>query len=129
MAWGMDTALRNSRLDALTAYSGAGAKLRIYDGARPATGGAVTTLLGEFVFPGNIAPAAVAGVLTMNTPPSVLGLANSTATWARIVTSADAFVADMSAGTIGTDVILNIAVITVGMPLVFVSGIITEGNP
>lgn len=47
MAVGMSTALRNARLDEITAAAGGSALLRIYDGSRPATGGAATTLLAE----------------------------------------------------------------------------------
>ncbi|AEI76707.1 hypothetical protein CNE_1c13580 [Cupriavidus necator N-1] len=43
MTIGMSTALRNARLDAITTAAGASAKLRLYTGTRPATGGAITS--------------------------------------------------------------------------------------
>ena len=45
MTTGYNVLLRNAQLDAITTFAGAGAKLRIYGGVQPATGGAVTTQL------------------------------------------------------------------------------------
>lgn len=47
MSVGYSTTLRNARLDAITTAIGASGLLRIYDGTRPASGGAATTLLAE----------------------------------------------------------------------------------
>jgi hypothetical protein len=41
--------LRSAMMDAITTRAGNAALLRIYDGSRPATGGAATTLLAEFL--------------------------------------------------------------------------------
>lgn len=128
MALGYVTTLRNAQLDAITTAAGSGAKIRIYDGSRPATGGTATTLLAEFVLSGAFAAAASAGVLTVNTPPATTGAAAGTATWYRIVTSANAFVMDGSAGTSGTDMILSTATISVGLNLSVTSHTITAGN-
>lgn len=128
MALGYSAALRNAQLDQISAQAGSGAKIRIYDGARPATGGTVTNLLAEFTLSGAFAPAASGGVLTPNTPPGTTGTANGTATWYRIVTAANAFVMDGSAGTSGTDMILSTASISTGLPLTVTSHTITAGN-
>jgi hypothetical protein len=66
MALGYETTLRNTRLNAITTAAGANALLRLYSGARPATGGATTTLLAELTCGATFAPAASAGVLTLN---------------------------------------------------------------
>lgn len=58
MAIGMNVALRNARLDAITTFAAGSAFLRIYDGSRPATGGAATTLPAELVCNATFAPAA-----------------------------------------------------------------------
>ena len=61
MAYGFAAGLRNARLDAITTFAGSAAKLRIYSGVRPATGGAVTTLLAELTLGSPLAPAASGG--------------------------------------------------------------------
>lgn len=113
MTTGYNVSLRNAQLDAITTFAGAGAKLRIYDGTRPATGGTATTLLAEFTLGSPFAPAASAGVLSPTLPSAVTGSATGTATWYRIVKAdGTTHVIDGSAGTSGTDMILNTASIT-----------------
>jgi len=80
MAAGYATALRNAQLDAITTYAGAGAKLRIYDGTRPATGGTATTLLAEFTLGSPFAPGASGGVLSPTLPSAVNAGASGKAT-------------------------------------------------
>lgn len=133
MALGFATALRNARLDQITAKIDAGVGaglLRIYDGTRPATGGAATTLLAELTFSDPSAAAAAAGVLTFSaiTKDSSAN-APGTATWARIVDSAGTFVMDCSVGTSGADINLNSTSISVGQEVSITSATITEGNP
>lgn len=130
MTVGMSTTLRNARLDAITAAAGASAKLRIYDGTRPATGGTATTLLAELTCNATFAPAAASGVLTLNaiTQDSSAD-ATGTATWGRIVTSGGTFVLDCSVGTSGTDIILNTASIVAAAAVSCTSAVFTEGNP
>lgn len=133
MAIGYATTLRNARLDQVTTAIDAGvsaAFLRIYDGTRPATGGAVTTLLAELTLSDPSAGAAAAGVLTLNaiTADSAAN-ATGTATWARIVTSAGTFVLDCSVGTAGTDIILNTVSIVINAQVSVTSATLTEGNP
>jgi hypothetical protein len=128
MAAGYATTLRNAQLDAITTAVGNAGKLRIYDGTRPATGGAATTLLAEFTLGSPFSGAAAAAALAPTLPANTTGLAAGTATWARIVTSAAVFVADISAGTSGTDIILNTASISIGVTCSITAFSITAGN-
>lgn len=132
MAIGLATTLRNARLDQITAAIDAGTAglLRIYDGSRPATGGAATTLLAELTFSDPSAAAAAGGVLTFSAiTADASANATGTATWARIVTSAAAFVADMSVGTSGADINFNTTSIVAGANVSVSSLVWTEGNP
>lgn len=123
-------ALRNTRLDAITTAIGSAGKLRVYNGTRPATGGTVTTLLAELICGSPFAAAAAAGVLTANaiTQDSAAD-ATGTATWFRIVTSANVFVMDGDVGTAGSDLNLNTTSIVIGGPVAVTSLVITAGNP
>jgi hypothetical protein len=132
MALGLVVALRNTRLDAITAAIDAGTAglLRIYDGSRPATGGAATNLLAELTFSDPSAGAAAAGVLTFSAitaDASANGTGN--ATWYRIVTSAAAFVLDGSVGTSGADINFNSVAFVTGGNVAVTSLVFTEGNP
>lgn len=129
MSAGYASGLRNAQLDAITTFVGNAGKLRIYDGTRPATGGAATTLLAEFTLASPFAAGAAAAVLSPTLPANVVGLAASTATWGRIVKSdGTTFCADFSAGTSGTDLILNTATISVGVAVSITAFTITAGN-
>jgi hypothetical protein len=135
MAMGFVAALRNARADEIRALidGGAGAgKLRIYDGSRPATGGAVTTLLAELTFSDPSAPGAAAGVLTFSAITADAAADNSgTPTWARIVDSTNAFVLDLSAGGPGSgaDVECSVSPIVAGAVVSCpTTKTITEGN-
>lgn len=129
MAAGYVVALRNSQLDQITARAGNTAKLRIYDGTRPATGGAATTLLVEFTMASPFAPGAAAAVLSPTLPSNATGAAAGTATWGRIVQADGAtHVADFSVGTSGTDLVLNTATISVGLTVSITAFTITAGN-
>jgi hypothetical protein len=129
MALGFSTTLRNARLDAITTAAGASAKLRIYDGTRPSTGGTATTLLAELTCNATFAPAASGGTLTLNSITSDSSAdATGTATWARIVTSGGTFVIDCSVGTSGADINLNTTSIVSGAAVAVTSAVFTEGN-
>lgn len=132
MALGLATTLRNSRLnlirDAIDAGAGAGL-LRIYDGSRPATGGAATTLLAELTMSDPSAPAASGGAATYNAiNADASANATGTATWGRLVDSTGAFVADFSVGTSGADLNLNSTSINTGVQVSVTSMVLTEGN-
>ena len=88
MALGYVNTLRNSRLDAITTAVGNAGLWRIYDGTKPAIGGAATTLLAELTCGTPFAGAASGGVLTLNSiTQDSSANATGTATWARIATS------------------------------------------
>lgn len=91
-----------------------GGKLRIYDGAQPATADtAVTTqnLLAEFTLPSPVFGAAVSGVVTANAIANTTGLFASTATWYRVLSSALTPEWD---GAVGAQMTLSSAAISVG---------------
>lgn len=126
MAAGYNALLRNAQLDAITSFAGAGAKLRIYDGARPATGGAVTNLLAELTLGSPFAPAASGGVLSPTLPAAVNAGASGTATWFRVV-KADGTTHCFD-GSVGAEMTLNTASITSGLQVSVTGWTITRGN-
>ena len=74
--------LRDNQLDEIAARAGNAALLRIYNGSRPATGGAATTLLAELTCGSPFAGAASGGVLTASAIASDESAdATGTATW------------------------------------------------
>ena len=130
MALAYSTSVRNARMDAITSAIGTSGFLRIYDGARPASGGTATTLLAELTLSATAAPAASGGVLTFNSiTQDSSANATGTATWFRIVTSGGVFVIDGSVSTSGSDLNLTTTSITLGQPVSVTSCVITEGNP
>ena len=128
MTLGYVATLRNTQLDAITTAVGNAGKLAIYDGTRPATGGTATNKLAEFTLGSPFAPAASGGVLSPTLPSNVTALLSGTATWYRITTSGGTFVMDGSAGTSGTDLILNSASIVSGATVSITAHTITAGN-
>jgi hypothetical protein len=129
MTMGYSTALRNAQMDAKTTAVGAAGKFQLYDGTRPATGGAATVKLAEFTTGTPFAPGAAAGVLSPTLPASTTGLAAGVATWGRLTTSAGTFVADYSVGTAATDVILNTTTVSIGAAVSITAWSETCGNP
>lgn len=130
MAIGMAAALRNARLDAITTFAGNAALLRIYDGSRPATGGAATTLLAELVLGSPLGAGAALGVLTLGAiTQDTTANATGTATWARIVKAdGSTHVLDCSVGTSGADINLNTVSIVTNAIVAVTSATITEAN-
>lgn len=130
MALAYATALRNAQLDAITTYAAGSCKLRIYDGSRPATGGAATTLLAELTCNATFAPSASGAVLTLNAITSDTSAnATGTATWFRIVKSdGTTHVMDGNVGTSGSDLNLNTTSIVAGAVVAVTSFTITAGN-
>lgn len=129
MTTGYATTLRNAQLDAITAAVGNAGKLQIYDGTRPATGGTATVKLAEFTLGSPFAPAASAAALSPTLPASTTGITAGTATWFRVTTSAGSFVLDGSAGTGGTDLVLNTATLSSGVNVSVSAFGISRGNP
>jgi hypothetical protein len=129
MTTGYAANLRNAQLDAITTFAGNAALLRIYNGSRPATGGAATTLLGTFTLGSPLAAGAAAGVLSPTLPADTTGAAASTATWFRIVKAdGTTHVLDGSVGTSGADLNLNTTTISVGVAIAITGFTITRGN-
>lgn len=84
----MSVDVRNDMLDAIASRAGGNAILRIYSGTQPSTGGAETTILAQLTMNATFAPAATAGVLTLNSITADNSAnANGTASWFRILQS------------------------------------------
>lgn len=124
MAMGSSAELRNARLAARTTTIGNAGKLRIYAGARPATGGAAGTLLAEFTLGSPFAPAPADGVQSPTFPAPVNASASGTATWFRVTKADGTFVED---GSVGSDMTLNTTTITSGLQVSVTSWAITAG--
>ena len=125
MATSLSLTARNARATANVTAAGANAKIKFYNGTRPATGVAIgsqvllATLIGGTVL-GTVSGAVLTfGAVTQNN----LNHVNGTPTWVRITDASDVFVADLSIGTdmtftgtiaTGTNVTLNASTITEG---------------
>lgn len=120
--------LRHARLDAVTAAVGDAGLLRIYNGTRPAAGGAATTLISEHLCGTPFAGAAASNTLTANAIADDTALATEIATWFRITTSGGAYVIDGDAGTAGTELILDDSSIVTGGTVSISSLVVTGGN-
>ena len=114
----MSIASWNLALNAALDAACNGGFLDIYDGTQPATPDvAVSTQvkLAHLPLSATAFGAASAGTKTANAVTNGTGLAASTATWFRVYKSDDTTaVLDGSAGTSGTDLVLNSAAITIG---------------
>lgn len=130
MAVGYVTNLRNARLDALTTFAGASPKLRLYSGTRPATGGAITTMLVEMICNATFAPPATGGVLTANAISSGTVASGGVATWARLFKNdGTTIVADMGVGTSAAEVIIANTTLVTSAVVAVSSLVVTTGNP
>ncbi|CAB4157640.1 hypothetical protein UFOVP686_31 [uncultured Caudovirales phage] len=120
--------VRSDRMTVVNTAS-AGGKLALYDGTKPAPGGAATTKLAEFSL-STPAGTVTNGVLTFTDPANVTVLANGTCTWARITNSGGSWVGDFTASKVGGsgEIKLTENVLTTGMTLDVTSLTITEGN-
>ena len=130
----LSTALRNARCDlvadSLDAGAGAG-KIRIYSGTQPAgpdTAIGAQVLLAELACADPAFGASAAGTATLDATPvlTTTGLAAGTATWFRALDSNNVAAMDGSAGTSGTDLILNTTTISVGVTVEATAGTITD---
>ncbi len=131
MALALSLAVRNARANqhgiAIDAGGGAGF-IRIYDGTRPASGGAATTLLAQLTFSATSFPAAVNGVATADPIADDASAVGGTASWFRTTDSTGTFVEDGDVGTAGTDMIVNTTAVSAGQPFGVTSYVLTEGN-
>jgi hypothetical protein len=121
--------LRNAKLDAISVFAGAGARLQLCDGMRPATGGMVTAVLAELTLGTPFAPAANAGLLLPTLPAATAGIIAGVVTWFRIVKADGSHVLDGSAGLTGNDLVLNTPLISVDVAVSVSAFAITCGNP
>ncbi|MCA6258684.1 MAG: hypothetical protein IM650_11390 [Phenylobacterium sp.] len=127
------TALRNAQLDAVTSQAGTSARLRIYNGTRPANPNtAITsqTMLVELTCNATaFAAAASGGVLTANAISNGTAAATGTASWFRLWQSNGTTpVIDGDVGTSGSDLNLNNTSIATGQTVSVTSFAITDGN-
>ena len=128
MTFGFVAALRNAQAAEIGPAIGTSGKLKIFSGTRPATGGAETTLLCECALSATSGTqTGGTGVFTFNAISNGTAVANGTPTWARLTTSADAAVIDMSAGVGTGDLNINAAIVDGGTVSV-TSGTITRSN-
>ena len=115
------TALKNTRLDAVTTAIGAAGKLEI------GTAG-MAAVLATIPLANPAAPGAASGILTFTMPQSDTSAdGTGTAAAARIRTGADAdVITGLTVGTSGTDIILNSTSITTGQQVTINSATITD---
>ncbi|MFN8745135.1 MAG: hypothetical protein ACK5ZN_09170 [Phycisphaerales bacterium] len=133
MAIKYDTTTRNAMLDALNTRIGTSAKVRIYNGTRPANvGTAITsqTMLVELTCNATaFAAAAASGVLTANAISNGTAAATGTASWFRLFQSnGTTAIIDGDVGTSGSDLNLNNTSIATSQTVSVTSFAITEGN-
>jgi hypothetical protein len=136
MALKIANGMRNARLDAITAFVGAGALLRVYSGSQPGSGGgsvAGNTLLAQLTCNSTFAGAAASGQLTLNSiSPATSAAATGVATFMRLVKSdGTTFVWDGTCSTVaaGTgDLRLDDTSIVLGGTVAISSAVLSEGN-
>jgi len=131
MALSYITTLRNTRLADITSAIGTSGKLRLYDGTPPASANAAlssNTMLSDNACSATFAPAPSGGVLTANAISNATAAATGTATFFRLLTSANAAVVQGTVGTSGQDLNLNTTSISSGATVSITSLVITEGN-
>lgn len=134
MTLGILESIRHSFLTDISTAIDAGAAggfLRVYDGVRPATGGAVTTQLAELQFSATSFQTPSGGSMSINAITPDTNTVAGTATWFRIVDSDSNFVCDgeVTATSGGGDLELNNVVIPAGVQLSIPTGSLTAGNP
>ena len=122
MAISMATTLRNNRLDQITSFAGANAKLELF------TAGA--TLVVTCTCNATFAPAASAGVLTLNAITAGTAVATGTVTNATLYKSDGTTVvlSGLTVGTSASNINLSSVSISTGDSVAISSATITEGN-
>jgi hypothetical protein len=123
--------VRNARLDAITAQNGNSGKLRIYQGTIPTDCSQAPngTLLVELTMNSTFAPAASAGVLTLNAITSANAVSSGTAQYYRLYKSDGTTCTEQgTVGTSGADLNLVSTTITSGQPVSVTSWTKTEAN-
>ena len=133
MAIKQTTAVRNAQLDALNSQTGTSARLRIYNGTRPANANtAITsqTMLVELTCNATaFAAAASGGVLTANAISNGTAAATGTASWFRLWQSnGTTAIMDGDVSTAGADLNLNNTSIATGQTVSVSSFTVTDGD-
>lgn len=130
MALGYNVTLRNNQLDEITGLAGATAELKIYSGARPATGGTETTVLAQLACNATFAAAASSGTLTLNAiSDDTSADATGTASWFRINSNGGAtHVMDGDVSTSGSDLNFDSISFVAGGTVSVTSFLINAGN-
>ena len=118
----LNTNARNAAADGIVDLIDIGAgdgKLQLWSGAYPGTIGGTPagTMLAEFTYDATAFGAAVGGTATANgMPKTVVGLADGTVAWYRIVDgNGDPVWDNDSVGTSGTALVLNTTTISTGV--------------
>lgn len=128
MAIRLGEAIRNSMLEEVSAAA-AGGTLNIYSGTQPANAGTAAsgTLLATLTLNSPAFAAASGGAIVVDVDPAVAttGLADGTAGWARLLSSAAVAILDGSVGTTGTDFTVNTTAITTGLAVSLTGGSLT----
>jgi len=131
MALQYSVTLRNNKLDQVESTTGVSAKLRIYTGAAPAdcATAASGTMLVEITLPSDWMNAASSGTKTKLGTWTGTGAAAGTAGYFRIWDSGVAnCTVQGTAGTSGTDMILDAATIAVSQTVTVNTFTLTAGN-
>lgn len=134
MALGFIASVRNNMLDEIVALIDAGSAagvLKIYDGTRPATGGAIggSTLLAELPLSDPSFPASTGGVITANAiTDDTSANATGTASWFRLEDSDGNAIIDGDVGVAGSDLNLATTSIASGVTVSITSMVLTAGN-
>lgn len=127
------TAIRNTRLNAITTAVGGSGLFRLYNGTPPTSVNVAlsgNTLLSTMTFNSTFAPAAASGVLTLNAITSdSSAAATGTASFFQACTSAGTAQFQGTVGTSGADLNLNTTSIVTGAQVSCSSFVITAGNP
>jgi hypothetical protein len=122
--------IRDAHATTVVTNAGTNAYIRIYSGTRPANPGTAlsgNTLLAELRGNATQFGTVSGGVVTLSaTTAATTGVVAGTASWFRVYASnGTTAVLDGTAGTSGTDLILNTAAITAGGTVTITSGSIT----
>lgn len=128
---GLSTVIRNEIVQRVQVNMdlGAGAAtMKLYDGTRPATGGAATTLGVTLTFSDPVGPSASGGVFTASAITPGTAVANITTTWGRLADSTGTFCGDFNCGTSAADLILNSTTISTGVQVSCSTFTLTAGN-
>lgn len=127
------TAIRNTRLNAITTAIGGSGLFRLYSGTPPTSVNVAlsgNTLLSTMTLNATYAPAAASGVLTLNSITSdSSAAATGTATFFQQCTSGGTAQIQGTVGTSGSDLNLNTTSIVTGAQVSCSSFVITAGNP